>query len=170
MKNKTNIYYIIIIIVLTLILGILWYLIINNNTNNNQINMPGNTNSSSISYSAVKEITSNENISNEKIESTNSDENAILVSGLVTSNLSQISINKTGDSNGGDATSFYGNNSGILAKDGSTVEIKDSTITTNATGANGVFSYGGSATTENTSSDSTTINISNYIITTSKDN
>ena len=48
--------------------------------------------------------------------------------------------------------------------------IKNASITTNATGANGVFSYGGSATTNNSSSDNTTINISDSTITTSKDN
>ena len=37
-------------------------------------------------------------------------------------------------------------------------------------GANGVFSYGGSATTNNSANDNTTINISNSKITTSKDN
>ena len=37
-------------------------------------------------------------------------------------------------------------------------------------GANGVFSYGGSATTNNSTNDDTTINISNSKITTSKDN
>lgn len=37
-------------------------------------------------------------------------------------------------------------------------------------GANGVFSYGGSATTNNSINDGTTINISNSKITTSKDN
>ena len=70
----------------------------------------------------------------------------------------------------GDATSFYGNNSGILAKDGATINIEDATITTDATGANGVFSYGGSATTSNTSSDGTTVNIKNSNIVTTKDN
>ena len=48
--------------------------------------------------------------------------------------------------------------------------IKNANITTDATGANGVFSYGGSATTNNSSSDNTTINISDSTITTNKDN
>ena len=38
--------------------------------------------------------------------------------------------------------------------------LKNITVTTNASGANGVFSYGGSATTNNSSSDGTTVNIS----------
>ena len=79
-------------------------------------------------------------------------------------------VTKTGDSDGGDNTSFYGTNSAILAKDGSNVTIKNANIITDATGANGVFSYGGSATTNNSNSDGTTINISDSTITTSKDN
>ncbi len=68
-------------------------------------------------------------------------------------------VEKTGSSDGGDNTSFYGTNSAIIAKNGAKVSIKNSTITTDATGANGVFSYGGSATTNNSSNDGTTIEI-----------
>lgn len=79
-------------------------------------------------------------------------------------------VEKTGSSDGGDNTSFYGTNSAIIAKNGAKVSIKNSTITTDATGANGVFSYGGSATTNNSSNDGTTIEISDSKITTSQDN
>lgn len=159
--------YIIIIASLILVLGIFWTIIIvNNNSDNNfeEINNSNNT-----TYSSVKEIKSDENISNEEFTSTNSDENAILVTNAK-STLSSITVNKEGDSNGGDNTSFYGTNSAILAKDGAVLTIKNATINTNATGANGVFSYGGSATTNNSSSDGTTVNISNSKITTTKDN
>lgn len=71
---------------------------------------------------------------------------------------------------GGDSTSFYGNNSAVLAKDKATLTLDNLTITTNADGANGVFSYGGSATTNNSKSDGTTVNISNSKITTTGDN
>ena len=57
-------------------------------------------------------------------------------------------------------TSFYGTNSAILAKDGSTLNLKNIIVKTDATGANGVFSYGGSATTSNINSNVTTVNIS----------
>ena len=161
--------YIIIIIVLSIILGFLWFKIIDysNNSNNNQ---PIMNNSSNISYSATKEITKNEDISEGKYNSTKKDQNVLLASGNIKSTLSNLTITKTGDSVGGDNTSFYGTNSAILAKDGANLTIKNSTITTNATGANGVFSYGGSATTDNSSSDGTTVNISNSKITTTKDN
>ncbi|MBP5656479.1 hypothetical protein J6X15_02760, partial [Candidatus Saccharibacteria bacterium] len=84
--------------------------------------------------------------------------------------LSNITVTKTGDSDGGDNTSFYGTNSAIIAKSGANLTIKNATITTDANGANGVFSYGGSATTNNSSSDGTTVNISDSTITTKKNN
>ena len=176
MKNNKNLLYTIIIVVLVVILGVLWFLIINNtnkNSNNNGNNNNRNNgmnNNSSATYSSVKEITKDEDLTSGEYTSTNADENAISVSGSVTSTLSGITVTKTGDSDGGDNTSFYGTNSAIIAKGGASVTIENANITTNATGANGVFSYGGSATTNNSSSDNTTINISDSTITTSKDN
>jgi len=140
----------------------------NNNSNNNmQMNQGKNTN---IAYSSATEITSNENITKGTYTSEKADENAILVTGDVTSTLENITVSKTGDSDGGDTTSFYGTNSAILAKGGANVTIKNATIETDANGANGVFSYGGSATTNNSSSDGTTITISDSKITTKKNN
>ena len=136
---------------------------------NNSMNMGGMQNNGTASYSANKEITSNENITSGEYTSTNTDENAILVSKGTTS-LSNINVTKSGDSNGGDNTSFYGTNSAVLAKDGAKVTISNATISTNANGANGVFSYGGSATTNNSSSDGTTVNISDSKITTTANN
>ena len=174
MKDKKIIAYVITIVVLVAILGILWFLIINNtNKNSNSSNSnggPGMNNSSSATYSSAKEITKDEDITSGSYESTTKDENVILVSGDVNSTISGITVNKTGDSDGGDNTSFYGTNSAILAKGGANVTIKNANIITDATGANGVFSYGGSATTNNSNSDGTTINISDSTITTSKDN
>ena len=176
MQGKKTLFYITVMLVLLGTLGILWFLIIgnmtNNNTGNNENNngMSGGNSSSSATYSAAKEITSDENITSGEYKSTNADENVISVSGSVKSTISGITVNKTGDSDGGDNTSFYGTNSAIIAKGGANVTIKDVTINTDATGANGVFSYGGSATTNNSSSDNTTVNISDSTITTSKDN
>ena len=169
MEKKKDIIYITIIVVLVLVLGFLWYLMLNKNNNNNN-NNNGMNNNSSISYSAVKEITSNEDITSGEYNSATKDENAISVSGDVTSTISGLTVNKTGDSDGGDNTSFYGTNSAIIAKSGANLTIKNITVTTNATGANGVFSYGGSATTNNSNSDGTIVNISDSTITTSKDN
>ena len=175
MKDKKTLWYVIIIIVLVAILGVLWFLMVSGNNNyNNSIregnNQPGMNNNSNTSYLGVKEITKDETITSGEYKSSNADENAILVSGDVNASISNITVEKTGDSDGGDSTSFYGTNSAILAKGGATLTIKNATITTDATGANGVFSYGGSATTNNSNSDGTTINISDSTITTSKDN
>ena len=172
MKDKKTLIYIIVIVSLVLILGMLWYLIISSNTSNNSSNnnRPGMNNNSETSYSAVKEITENENIASGEYKSSNADENAILIRGNIKSTLSNITVNKTGDSDGGDSTSFYGTNSGIVAKDGANVTIKNATITTDATGANGVFSYGGTSTTSASNGDGTTISISDSKITTNKDN
>ena len=135
-------------------------------------NMPGQMggNSSSIEYSSVTEITEDTTIESGEYSSEKADENAILVSGDIEATLSNITVNKTGDSDGGDNTSFYGTNSGLIARNGANLILKNITVATNATGANGVFSYGGSATTNNTSSDGTTITISDSNITTTKDN
>ena len=175
MKDKKTLWYVIIIVVLVTILGALWFLMINVNNSSNNSGKEGNTgpgmnNNSNTTYSGVKEITKDETITSGEYKSSNADENAILVSGDVTASISNITVNKTGDSDGGDSTSFYGTNSAILAKDGAMLTIKNATITTDATGANGVFSYGGSATTNNSSSDGTTVNISDSTITTTKGN
>ena len=142
------------------------------NNSNNEVTNNSNSNNSTNNntYSASLEITSDKDITEGTYESSSEDENAILVSGDVTSNISNVTVNKTGDSDGGDNTSFYGTNSAIIAKDGAKLVLKNIDVTTNADGANGVFSYGGSATTSNTSSDGTTIEISDSTITTTKDN
>ena len=130
----------------------------------------GGQSSGTASYSAVKEITSDETIKDETYSSENSDENAVLATGSITAQLSDTAITKTGDSDGGDTSNFYGNNSGITAKDGAALTLKNMTITTDASGANGVFSYGGSATTSNSSGDGTSVTISDSEITTTGDN
>lgn len=125
---------------------------------------------SNITYSSNNEITENKNFASETFTSSQSDENAMLISGDVSVSAESITVTKTGDSDGGDNTSFYGNNSAVLAKDGANVLINNSEIKTDATGANGVFSYGGSATTNNSQTDGTSITINDSKITTSKDN
>lgn len=135
-------------------------------SNDNKITM----NDNNVSYSAKYETLKDDDLIDETYESNTKDENTILVNGDVDVNMNNITVNKSGDSDVGDNTSFYGINSAILAKSGAIVIIKNSTINTNATGANGVFSYGGSATTNNSSNDGTTVTISDSTITTTKDN
>ena len=139
--------------------------LINKNVSTNKTDKNNNQNSS-VNYSSKKEITEDTTINEGTFESTSQDENTISVNGGVTVTLSNISVTKTGDSDGGDNTSFYGTNSAIIAKSGANLKLKNISVKTNAAGANGVFSYGESATTNNSSSDGTTITIS----TTLKDN
>lgn len=172
--SKKNLIYVSTIIILIATLSVIWFFLIktaNPTTSNIPASSPSNTSAStSTSYSSTKEITTDETIESGEFSSTTADENTINVSGNITANLSNITVTKTGDSDGGDNTSFYGTNSAIIAKDGATLNIENATVTTNATGANGVFSYGGSATTNNNNSDGTTVNISDSTIETSKDN
>lgn len=139
---------------------------INDSNNSQYVNQAG----TSITYSASKEITEDNIIDNGDFESSKSDENAILASGDVDVSLSNINVTKIGDSSGGDNTSFYGINSAIIAKDKANLILKNINVETNASGANGVFSYGGSATTNNGTSDGTKVTISDSKITTTKDN
>ncbi len=133
------------------------------------LNIKTETKSSSVTYTAVKEITTDTTVTSGTYSSSKSDENAIIVDGSK-STISNIKVNKTGNSNSGDNSNFYGNNSAILAKNKANLTLKNITVTTKADGANGVFSYGGSATTNNSSSDGTTVNISDSKITTTGDN
>ena len=178
-SNNKKVISVLMIILLTSCLTFLSGYITNNyfltNTSNKDVkdNMDNRKNSSSqgsITYSSNKDITSDDTISSGTYTSNTADENTISATGKINVNLSNIEVNKSGNSDGGDNTSFYGTNSAIIAKDGATLNISNATISTDATGANGVFSYGGSATTNNSNSDGTTINISDSTITTLKGN
>jgi len=178
MKNKKIILCIVVITILIITIGVLWFFISNNNSSNKTSKSEQSKTSSSktsqssstSSYSSAKEITTDEEITNGEFSSSSSDENALSASGNISVKLNNIKVNKTGDSDGGDSTSFYGTNSAIIAKSGATLNIENAEIITEANGANGVFSYGGSATTNNSNSDGTTVNISNSKITTTKNN
>ena len=173
--------YTIIVIVLTAGLTFLQIYITNNVfqastnneiQNNNNMQGPGGgmDSNSNVTYTATKEITEDATLNSGEYTSTTANENGLLVNGDVDVTLSNITVDKSGDSDGGDTSNFYGNNSAILAKSGANLTLKNITVTTNASGANGIFSYGGSATTNNSSSDGTTVNISDSKITTTGDN
>ena len=132
--------------------------------------MPNIQNTTNVSFTSPNKITTDTTKTSGDYKSSSADENALLVSGKIDVELSNINVEKTGDSDGGDNTSFYGMNSAILAKGGANLDLKNITVETNAAGANGVFSYGGSATTQSADGDGTTINISDSRITTKKDN
>ena len=126
----------------------------NNQPNNG--NMNGSMNNKTPSYSSSNEISGDKNISDETYTSSTASENAILISGDANATMDNVIVTKTGDAETGDESSFYGNNSGILAKDNSDVTISNSSVNTSATGANGVFSYGSSKINISSSSIKTT--------------
>ena len=78
-------------------------------------------------------------------------------------------MTKTGDSDGGDNCNFYGLNAAVLVKDGSTTTITGGTITSDADGANGVFSYGGNGGQNGASGDGTTVIVRDTKIVTTGD-
>ena len=103
---------------------------------------PGGNSGGVESYDAVEDITEDTDKSDETVESTGTDENAIHVSEGANAVLKNDTINRTSsDSKGGDDSSFYGVGAALLTTDGTTY-LSDSTITTDAAGAAGVFSYG----------------------------
>ncbi len=72
----------------------------------------------------------------------NADQSAVYVTNSATLALVDPTVSKTGDTSSSDSSSFYGLNAAILAASGSQVTITGGTVTTNAAGANGVFSQG----------------------------
>lgn len=107
---------------------------------------PGGNSGGVESYDAVEDITEDTEKSDETVESTGTDENAIHVSEGANAVLKNDTINRTSsDSKGGDDSSFYGVGAALLTTDGTTY-LSDSTITTDAAGAAGVFSYGDGTT------------------------
>ena len=127
---------------------------------------PGGTSSSDIDYSGAVEITSADTQSDQTYASTASDESALLISTSEDVTISNPTVTKTGDSDGGDNCNFYGLNAAVLVKDGSVTTITGGTITSDAEGANGVFSYGGNGGQNGAEGDGTTVNIRGTTITT----
>ena len=119
-----------------------------------------------VSYTAANEITAAETQSGKTYASAAANENALLIATNEAVTLENPTVQKTGDSNGGDACNFYGLNAGILCKDGANVTITGGTIETAASGANGVFSYGGNGGKNGAAGDGTTVTITDTVITT----
>lgn len=94
--------------------------------NNMQMSGGQGETASNITYTANKEISEDSTIESGEYSSTTSNENAIISTGDVDVNLSNITVDKTGDSDGGDSSNFYGNNSAILAKNGANLTINTS--------------------------------------------
>ena len=126
-------------------------------------------NSADIEYTGAEEITSQQTRNGESYESSSSDENALLIAASDAVTITDASVTKSGDSEGGDSCSFYGVNAAVLVKDGSTAEITGGTITSDANGANGVFCYGGNGGQNGASGDGTKVTIRDTTITTTGD-
>ena len=129
---------------------------------------PGSS-SADIDYTATHEITSGTEESGETYASETADESALLITTADEVTIETPTITKTGDSDGGDNCNFYGLNAAVLVKDGSTTTITGGTITSDADGANGVFSYGGNGGQNGAEGDGTTVIIRDTKITTTGD-
>ena len=122
-----------------------------------------------INYSGATELTTKATETGKTYQSEKTDESALLISTKEAVNIFQPTISKTGSSDGGDNCSFYGVNAALLVKGGSTTTIKGGMITSDGTGANGVFSYGGNGGHNGGQGDGTTVVIEDTKITTTGD-
>ena len=129
---------------------------------------PGGS-SADIAYSGAVEITSADTQSGQSYVSTSSDESALLISTADEVTIADPTVTKSGSSDGGDSCNFYGLNAAVLVKDGAAVTIKGGSITSDASGANGVFCYGGNGGRNGASGDGTTLYIYDTAIVTTGD-
>lgn len=126
---------------------------------------PGGS-TSSFEYAAATEITSASELTDGTYQSTTADESALMVNTADAVTISNPTVKKTGDSDGGDNCSFYGLNAALLVMGGSSTTITGGIIESSASGANGVFSYGGNGGQNGAAGDGTTVTISDTVITT----
>ena len=129
---------------------------------------PGGS-SADIEHSGAAEITSSDSQSGQSYTSSTADESALLISTSDEVTITNPTVTKSGDSDGGDNCNFYGLNAAVLVKDGSKATITGGTITSDADGANGVFSYGGNGGQNGASGDGTTVTIRDTTIVTTGD-
>lgn len=133
--------------------------------------MPGRPGSRSkdVKYAGATEVTAATTETGKAYQSDKADECALLISTKEAVKVLQPAVIKTGSSDGGDNCSFYGVNAAVLVKGGSTTTISGGTITSDGTGANGVFSYGGNGGRNGGEGDGTTVIIEDTKITTTGD-
>ena len=130
---------------------------------------PGGSSSADIDYKGAVEITSSDSQSGQKYDSSTADESALLISTSDDVTITDPTVNKTGNSDGGDNCNFYGLNAAVLVKEGSNTTITGGTITSDADGANGVFCYGGNGGKNGAAGDGTTVTIRDTVIKTTGD-
>lgn len=124
---------------------------------------------SSFEYTAATEVTGAAELENQTYASATVDESALIVNTTDAVTIVNPTVTKTGDSDGGDNCNFYGLNAALLVMGGSATTITGGTVTSDADGANGVFSYGGNGGSNGASGDGTTVTISDTTITTTGD-
>ena len=129
----------------------------------------GGSSSSDITYSGAAMISSADTQSGQNYSSSTSDESSLLVSTSDDVTITDPTVTKSGDSDGGDSCNFYGLNAAVLVKDGTTTTITGGTITSDASGANGVFCYGGNGGHNGAEGDGTTLIIRDTKIVTTGD-
>ena len=129
---------------------------------------PGGS-SANIDYSGAVEISSVDTQSGRTYASSTPDESALLISTSDKVSITDPTVTKSGDSDGGDNCNFYGLNAAVLVKDGTTTAITGGTVTSDADGANGVFCYGGNGGQNGASGDRTTLIIRDTSIVTTGD-
>ena len=140
---KNNLKEIVIVFLIILIIGGIVYIVSNKKKEMEPLmndRVPENKNQD-LEYKGTKEITSAETINNETYTGSESDTNVVLVSGNIIVNMDGVTINKKGDTNNSDNSSFYGINSGILVNDNANLNINNTNVNTSSKGANGLFSY-----------------------------
>jgi hypothetical protein len=101
-----------------------------------------NQNSESADASGATTVDSGEQSLTETYSSTTSDESAILVTNGGSATVDGATITKSGDSSNTENSEFYGVNAGVLVQANSSATIKNANISTDAKGANAVFSTG----------------------------
>ena len=133
--------------------------VIASTSSQNAMGGPGQSSGGVDSYTAVNEYTSDTEVSDTDLTSTGTDENAVLVDNGASVSFGNVTVSRdSDDSTGGDNSSFYGVGAAMLTTDG-TSYINNSTITSDAKGGAGIFSYG----------DSSTVYTANTKITTTQD-
>ena len=105
------------------------------------VGTPGGDSQGADSYDAANTYDSDTEVSDTSLESTGTDENAALVSSGANVTFNNVDITRTSaDSTGGDNSSFYGVGAALLTTAGNSY-VKGGTVTTDAAGGAGIFTY-----------------------------
>ena len=110
--------------------------------------------------------TAEKTLTDETYVSDTADVSALIINTDQEVSIDNMMVVKSGDSDGGDNCNFYGLNAAVLVMGGATVTMTGGSVSTNASGANGIFSYGGNGGKNGAEGDGTTAIVSDMTITT----